>query len=142
MKKNEQKTGLSDSPNRKEPDTKLPPFPANPPGEDIYDMDTEEQNIDPEDVSKRKQPNAKEKPVIADAEDMDGGISGSETNRSKKSRKNNEKDFDDDVSGDDLDVPGAETDEGPVKNGKEDEENDYYSLGGDDHNDLDEDRGE
>jgi hypothetical protein len=33
-------------------------------------------------------------------------------------------------------------DERENTNGNEDEENDYYSLGGDDHNDLDEDRGE
>jgi hypothetical protein len=28
------------------------------------------------------------------------------------------------------------------KNGSEDEENNYYSLGGDGHNDLDEDKGD
>ena len=53
--------------------------------------------------------------------------------------KNNEKDFNDDVSGDDLDVPGSEIDDEQVKVGSEDEENEYYSLGSDDHNDLDED---
>ena len=30
----------------------------------------------------------------------------------------------------------------PENEGNEDEENNYYSLGGDDHNDLDEDRGD
>lgn len=38
-----------------------------------------------------------------------------------------------------LDVPGAELDDADEKIGEEDEENNYYSLGGDDHNDLDED---
>lgn len=38
-----------------------------------------------------------------------------------------------------LDVPGAELDDADEKVGEEDEENNYYSLGGDDHNDLDED---
>lgn len=38
-----------------------------------------------------------------------------------------------------LDVPGAELDDPDEKIGEEDEENNYYSLGGDDHNDLDED---
>ena len=37
-----------------------------------------------------------------------------------------------------LDVPGAELDDKDEEIGEEDEENNYYSLGGDDHNDLDE----
>ena len=41
--------------------------------------------------------------------------------------------------GDDLDVPGAEIDDADEEVGDEDEENNYYSLGGDDHNDLEED---
>lgn len=39
-----------------------------------------------------------------------------------------------------LDIPGAELDDADEKIGEEDEENNYYSLGGDDHNDLDEDK--
>ena len=42
------------------------------------------------------------------------------------------------MSGDDLDVPGSELDDQQESIGSEDEENNYYSLGGDDHNDLDE----
>lgn len=37
-----------------------------------------------------------------------------------------------------LDVPGAELDDRDEEVGEEDEENNYYSLGGDDHADLDE----
>ena len=37
-----------------------------------------------------------------------------------------------------LDVPGAELDDANELIGEEDEENNYYSLGGDDHTDLDE----
>lgn len=37
-----------------------------------------------------------------------------------------------------LDVPGADLDDEDERIGEEDEENNYYSLGGDDHNDLDE----
>ncbi len=37
--------------------------------------------------------------------------------------------------GSDLDVPGAELDDANENIGNEDEENNYYSLGGDDHND-------
>lgn len=42
--------------------------------------------------------------------------------------------------GDDLDIPGAELDDAHEAIGEEDEENNYYSLGGDDHNDLEEDK--
>jgi len=44
--------------------------------------------------------------------------------------------------GSDLDVPGSELDDEQELIGSEDEENNYYSLGGDDHNDLDEDKDE
>jgi len=38
-------------------------------------------------------------------------------------------------SGDNLDVPGSELDDNQEEIGSEDEENNYYSLGGDDHED-------
>jgi len=60
----------------------------------------------------------------------------------EKPGKRNEKDFEEDMSGHDLDVPGAELDDQQENIGSEDEENNYYSLGGDDHNDLDEDKGD
>lgn len=41
--------------------------------------------------------------------------------------------------GADLDVPGSETDDGNENIGEEDEENNYYSLGGDRHENLEED---
>ncbi len=53
----------------------------------------------------------------------------------------NEKSFEDDMSGDDLDVPGSELDDQQESLGSEDEENNYYSLGGDNHKDLEEDNG-
>ena len=87
-----------------------------PVSEDIYKKYKEEKEIDPEDTSEIKFPF-----------DIDeNGIS-------------NELDFDDDISGSDLDVPGSELDDDQELIGNEDEENNYYSLGGDDHNDLDED---
>lgn len=39
---------------------------------------------------------------------------------------------------DELDLPGAELDDEQEILGEEDEENNYYSLGGDNHNNLDE----
>ncbi len=40
----------------------------------------------------------------------------------------NEKDYTDELSGDDWDVPGSELDNKEEANGNEDEENNYYSL--------------
>ena len=53
------------------------------------------------------------------------------------SRKKDQKDLDEG-----LDVPGAELDDADEAIGEEDEENNYYSLGGGDHDDLEEDKGE
>ncbi|WP_339838867.1 hypothetical protein [uncultured Flavobacterium sp.] len=87
-----------------------------PPSEDIYAQFKEEKDLNPEDISKKKTANEKE--------------SGW-----------NEKDFGDLKTGVDLDVPGAELDDQQENVGSEDEENNYYSIGGDNHNDLDEDKG-
>lgn len=94
-------------------------YPASPVGEDIYNKYAEEKDINPEDISQFKDSNA------IDTTDP-----------------NNEKNYTDDQSGDDLDIPGSELDNEEESVGSEDEENNYYSLGGDDHNDLDEDRGQ
>ena len=39
-------------------------------------------------------------------------------------------------------MPGSELDDEQEQIGNEDEENNYYSLGGDDHNDLEENLGD
>lgn len=44
------------------------------------------------------------------------------------------------MSGADLDVPGSELDNQQENVGSEDKENNYYSLSGDNHNDLEEDK--
>jgi hypothetical protein len=119
MKKKARNPNLSDSATGNEKDkTNLPGYPPYPVGEDIYKRAKEEGEIDPEDVSKIKSLNE------SDPDDL------------------NEKDFNDNVSGGDLDVPGSELDDQQKSVGSEDEENDYYSLGGDDHNDLEEDKGD
>lgn len=94
----------------------LPGYPENPASEDVYSKWKEETELNPEDISKKKTPN-------------------------EKPGKMNEKDFADDMSGSDLDIPGSELDDKQESVGSEDEENNYYSLGGDAHNDLDEDKG-
>ncbi|HTE29751.1 MAG TPA: hypothetical protein VK666_05210 [Chryseolinea sp.] len=45
-----------------------------------------------------------------------------------------------DFAGEDLDVPGTELDDKSEIDGNEDEENNIYSLGGENHEDLEEDR--
>ncbi len=90
-------------------------YPHYPASEDIYSQQQEETDLDPEDVTKKKVPNEPEGEL-------------------------NEKSFKNHMAGDDLDVPGADLDDEEEQIGNEDEENNYYSLGGDDHNDLDEDK--
>jgi hypothetical protein len=131
-----------EKPLNKQSGDKLPPYPVNPASEDIYRKSVEEQDVDPEDVTKTKSRNETEKIVNTDADDFDAGTGAKEPVRKKRTGKRNEKDFEDDVSGGDLDVPGTEAADREEMNGNEDEENDYYSLGGDDHLDLDEHRGE
>ena len=73
-------------------------------------------------------------------------IDSEEISKIKKSDKNDkaqlniEKIFIDDISGRDLDIPGSELDDEPENIWNEDEENNYYSIEGDGHNLLDEDK--
>jgi hypothetical protein len=97
---------------------KIPDSLLYPPSEDIYNQFQKEIDIDPEDISKKKTP----------VEKIPNG-------------KFNQKDFDEDVSGSDLDVPGSELDDDLEGMGSEDEENNHYGIGGDDHNDLEENKG-
>ena len=65
------------------------------------------------------------------------------TNNSKTKEPNSDntsrrKSLDDLQSEKDLDIPGSELDDQQEDIGSEDEENNYYSLGGDDHIDLEE----
>jgi hypothetical protein len=95
----------------------LPGYPVYPSSEDLFNHGKEESSIDPEDLSKSKSAN-------------------------EPNGTSNEKDFDDDQSGGDLDVPGSELDDQQESVGSEDEENNSYSIGGDNHNDLEEDQGD
>ncbi len=77
--------------------------------DDIYKKAINEVNIDPENISAYKSEN-----------------------------ENNEEDYENETMGGDLDVPGSELDDAQEEIGAEDEENNYYSLGLDNHNDLEE----
>lgn len=91
-------------------------YPKYPESEDIYNKFDKEFDIDPENIAKNKE-------II----------------KIDKSPTWNEKNFDQDPSGSDLDVPGSELDDEQENIGSEDEENNGYSIGGDNHNNLDED---
>jgi hypothetical protein len=95
------------------PNKVYPGYPTYPPSEDIYNQAKEETEIDPEDISKTKTSNANDSDF-------------------------NEKTFNQDKSGADLDIPGSELDDAMEDIGSEDEENNGYSIGGDNHNDLEE----
>jgi hypothetical protein len=99
--------------NEKEKD--LPGYPIYPENEDIYKQFQEEEDINPENISKTKAPNS--------------------DNTLRR------KDLDEENIGKDLDIPGSELDDSQEDIGREDEENNYYSLGGDAHLDLEEDKG-
>lgn len=94
----------------------LPGYPVYPDNEDIYNRSRKEPYIDPENIKEiKKQP--------------------------EEPGKRNIKDFKEDLSGSDLDIPGSELDDQAEEIGSEDEENNYYSLGGDNHLDLEENKG-
>ena len=142
MKNNIKKGKPISKKNSKKITDEIPPYPVNPPGEDIYLKLIEEQDIDPEDISKRKTPNEGTQRLEREELDFDDMITGRSIHQTKSASKLNEKDFDGHMSGRDLDVPGSELDDDLEDNGDEDEENNSYSIGGDRHEDLDEDRDE
>jgi hypothetical protein len=90
----------------KNQDKDFPGYKHYPAKDDIYSREKEEVDLDPEDPSHKKAPN-----IDAD--------------------ERNEKDFNNSMTGDDLDIPGNEEDEAAQGDGLEDEENNYYSLGSD-----------
>jgi hypothetical protein len=71
--------------------------------------------------------------------DMDSITAGEQISDIIKQHNVSDKNKDDTVAGLDLDVPGSELDDQQEAVGSEDEENNYYSIGGDDHTDLEED---
>ncbi len=116
MKKKVSKLNPPESQAGKKEKVDPPGYPLYPDSEDIYKNFEEEEEISPEDISKTKAPNS--------------------TNALRR------KDLDNEPVEKDLDIPGTELDDSQEDIGSEDEENNYYSLGGDRHEDLEEDEGE
>ena len=103
--------------------------------------------------SRKRNDNSQEYPLYLSEDDIYSKFKKEDLNpedisQLKKSEKepdrdkSAEKEYSDFEAGMDLDVPGSELDDEQELIGGEDEENNYYSLGGDDHNDLDEDKDE
>ncbi len=90
-------------------------YPLYPKQDDIYSRAKEEKDINPEDLSKIK--SANDKWEIDPDEELE---------------------IDGELLGDELDVPGSELDDDDEAIGNKDEENNYYSIGGDRHEDLEE----
>ncbi len=91
-------------------------YPIYPPKDDIYSRAKEIKDIDPDDLKRIKDPNDKFELDPEEELEIDGN-----------------------VLEDELDVPGSELDDDQEDIGNEDEENNYYSIGGDNHEDLEED---
>jgi len=116
MKGRSDKLKPSESQTDSNKENNFPGYPVYPDSEDIYKKFQEEEDINPEDISKTK-----------------------EQNSNNAFRR---KDNDNESGENDLDIPGSELDDLQEDIGSEDEENNYYSLGGDDHDDLEENQGE
>lgn len=112
MKEQKDRLNLSDNQKDNKEENILQGYPTYPDSEDIYKKFLQEEEINPEDTSKTKVPNS--------------------TNEIRKNE------LDEEQSEEDLDIPGSELDDQQEVIGSEDEENNYYSIGGDDHLDLDE----
>lgn len=100
--------------NKKNVNDKNPAYPKTPITEDIYNQDGAKADIDIDAIAEYQ--------VIEDKDKREEDRLASEL-------------------GQDLDVPGSELDDAQESIGSEDEENNYYSIGGDRHNALDENNG-
>ena len=92
----------------------FPGYPHYPAKEDIFNPGNDEDKI----------------PLDTTGENLPGEISPVPPSGQRKSRS------------DDLDIPGSELDDENESIGEEDEENNYYSIGGDRHENLEDDPNE
>lgn len=105
MKSKEDNSKLPHNKKVEEEEPDLNGYPLYPDSEDIYKKFIKGEDLNPEELSKTK-----------------------ENIKKPRARPGNEKDFEDDLSGSDLDIPGSELDDEQETIGNEDEENNYYSF--------------
>lgn len=110
-------------------------------GDDIFDDDIDEdiENDPDSDVSEKEREDLEEAANDMPTEDDINLRESALDNTDDDGTPLNEGSFKNDIAGTDLDVPGAELDDENEAIGEEDEENNDYSLGGDDHDDTPED---
>lgn len=117
MKKESNNETMSNPKDLKEEKISLEGYPSFPAKDDIYNEYHKENIVDIDETSKG--------------------------NRDVGTLENpNEFGFQDIISDSDLDIPGSELDNQQEEIGSEDEENNYYSIGGDNHDNLEEDKGD
>lgn len=108
-------------------------------------MNTESENKDDKNLEKEfpgYQPYPKSEDIYEN-EKRDDTINPDDNSVIKKGEvpnERNEHNPEGEFGAGDLDIPGAELDDSDEDIGREDEENNYYSLGGDNHEDLEEDQ--
>jgi hypothetical protein len=129
MANNDNKPTKGDHKPVKKEEEEFPGYPEYPAGEDI--------------MNKRN----RDKEVDVDMDAVTGSFRHNselpaEKRKSTDKSDEQEETWREDKVGDDLDIPGAELDDEEEAIGEEDEENNIYSIGGDRHNDLEEDNGE
>jgi hypothetical protein len=128
MSNKKNKTGKEDQQPPKKEEDQFPGYPEYPASEDIMNKKNRDKEVD------------------LDINEVTGSFRrNSELPADKKKFKENdeqEETWRRDKVGDDLDIPGAELDDEAEAIGEEDEENNIYSIGGDRHEDLEEDNGE
>ncbi len=112
-KNTSQKSAPSTSEKSEQNERDFPGYPSYPADEDLYSRSIEKSDIDPENPTTLKTSNSP-----ADAPNHINGAA--------------------DQTGSDLDIPGSELDDTQENIGSEDEENNHYSLGGDDKENLEE----
>lgn len=123
MKKNS-KADLIKEQIEKEEINNYPGYPMYPASDDIFSKFRRDASVNPEEAAEMQ-----------------------DSMNKAKIQTRNEQDFEENLAerysvGDGLDVPGSELDNKQENIGSEDEENNYYSIGGDNHLDLEEDQGE
>ena len=111
MNKKKNNSKSTENTSNRDKDDNIEGYPIYPKNEDVYEKFEEESEINPEDISKTK------------------SFQSSNAIRQEALDKKHI------LSGKDLDVPGSELDDVQEAIGNEDEENNYYSLGGDNHED-------
>ena len=106
----------ADDKNTNPSDDAIKGYPLYPEKDDIYTRAKEIKDIDPDELTRIK-PKGNQFELDPDEElEIEG-----------------------DLLGDELDVPGSDLDDDLEDIGSEDEENNYYSIGGDNHEDLEDD---